>query len=728
MNEDGGSSRRRVAWAALVLGVASTLAFAVMLARVAQLQLDPPQALAEHVAARVAMRDESGVRGDLLDRARRPLAVMRFGRRVVVDPTILPNKKPGDLDGAIVALAGAAGIDPDALGMRIHGVLEKNRSRPAGAAGIAAAPRGLRAWLASRLKSRVGGVEVDAPGEELALEDADPLAVVEEEAPGAAKGPIRYVPVTRIIDDARADAVAALKMPGVVVERRAVREYPGGAPVASILGLVGFEGVGLMGAEQRLEEALRGESGRVRFVHAASGAPLWMRPGFVEPAQGGLDVRLSLDLELQRIAVDELERGVTEADAAGGRCIVLDPLTGEVLAMADVRHDLPDLAPFPWEDAPAKGTPGARGSPVGVPPRRYQTMPPGDRREVHPALARNRCLEDVYEPGSTFKPFVWSVITELGLAQPDEVLDTEGGRWHTSYGRYIEDVTKRASMTWCEVLINSSNIGMIKASERLTPAQLSDAIARFGFGTRTGLGLAGEASGIVTSLKQWTKYTHTSVAYGHELAVTPIQMARAFSAFCRPGELAGTLPQVRLTAVAPTDADGDGVPTARDYQRGVVYRAIPSEVAMLTRDTLKDVASNVELRMAEREGASPGDAAIAAAGKAWRYTMFGKSGTAEIPLGKAPKGKRRPRGTTGYYDDQYNSSFIAGAPIESPRLVVLVVIDDPGPDLVARRAHYGSRVAGPVVRRIVERALTYLGVSPSNRSEANEVAATQAVR
>jgi cell division protein FtsI/penicillin-binding protein 2 len=97
----------------------------------------------------------------------------------------------------------------------------------------------------------------------------------------------------------------------------------------------------------------------------------------------------------------------------------------------------------------------------------------------------------------------------------------------------------------------------------------------------------------------------------------------------------------------------------------------------------------------------------------WRYTMFGKSGTAQIPLGKAPPGKRRPPGNRGYFDEQYNSSFIAGAPLEEPRLVVLVVIDDPGPDRRRNRTHYGSQVAGPVVRRVVERSLSYMGVPPS---------------
>ncbi|VAX42583.1 hypothetical protein MNBD_PLANCTO03-1475, partial [hydrothermal vent metagenome] len=194
------------------------------------------------------------------------------------------------------------------------------------------------------------------------------------------------------------------------------------------------------------------------------------------------------------------------------------------------------------------------------------------------------------------------------------------------------------------------------------------------------------------TMPKWSHWTQESVAYGHEVAVTPVQMARAFCAFARSGEMAGTLPTVRLLAAKPGSAESDAI-----------VRALPTDVATLTRETLRHVAVKVEQNMAA-------DAERPEAG--WRYQMFGKSGTAEIPLGKAPEGKKRPRRSTGYFDNQYNSSFVAGAPLETPRLLVVVVIDDPGPALVEARQHYGSRVAGPVARRVLERSLTYLGVVP----------------
>jgi len=154
------------------------------------------------------------------------------------------------------------------------------------------------------------------------------------------------------------------------------------------------------------------------------------------------------------------------------------------------------------------------------------------------------------------------------------------------------------------------------------------------------------------------------------------------------------MPPLRLSAA-----------TAEDVQGSVIRRVIPASVARLAREAMKNVATNVENRMVEQKRDD---------GIVWKYHIFGKSGTAEIPLGKAPsKDLHRPRGTSGYFDNQYNSSFIAAGPLEDPRLVCLVVIDDPGPELVRKRLHYGATVAGPVARRTMERALTYLGIAPS---------------
>jgi cell division protein FtsI (penicillin-binding protein 3) len=362
---------------------------------------------------------------------------------------------------------------------------------------------------------------------------------------------------------------------------------------------------------------------------------------------------------------------VEEFNAAGVRCVVVDPATGEILAMADVVRTPPDAQPF---SAEALRSAHASGRFV-----RFRTMKEDPGREVHPSLGRNRCVEDVYEPGSTFKPFVWAAITERGLARPAEMVDTHGGSWRTPYGRLIEDVVPLERQSWFDVLVNSSNIGMSQMVTRVPFHELRKDLVTLGFGAKTGIGLPGEASGLLTRPKDWTHYTQTSVSFGYEVAVTPVQMARAFAAFARPGERAGTVPSVTLRAeVGAVDA-----PAVRVYSADTAERA---------REAMSVVAMKMAERAAKRFKDDP----------PMRYTLFGKSGTSEMP---------RP-GMRGYFDRQYTSSFVAGAPLANPRIVVVVVVDDPGPELRDRLMHYGSSTAGPILVRIARRTLEYMGEVP----------------
>lgn len=688
-------SHERSAAVSTLLTVGLTLAFVVLLARVVQLQVAPPERLRQQAAAqsRVSKVAEIGIRGDLLDRRGRVLAATRIGERCFVDPVNFPDPP----DEAIVRLAAALGLPVEQVGLKIISRMEENTRRISDEARPAlAGPRFLTRF-------------VRPPDED---GDDDLIDEVGESVPNLR--PIRYVVVSGILTPEQADAARRLRIPGVHLERRSVRDYPGGAEVSRLVGKVGFENTGLLGAEALLDRKLAAEAGSTRFVRDSGGRPLWIGPGHVAPPRHGSDVRLSLDLEIQRIAREELERGVEDADAAGGRIVVLDPITGEVLAMHDLAIDRPGMVEYPWENPK---TPGASAAKLAR-GERYITIlsdddqrrlrrgpkdqPPPKRLPGEPRVQRNRCVEDLYEPGSTFKSFVWATIVDHGLARPDEVFDTEHGKWRTSYGRPIADVTIRPKMTWAEVLVNSSNIGMVKGGERLSHGQLHDALIRFGFGRATGAGLPGEAAGLVTPMRLWSKYTQTSVSFGNEVAVTPIQMARAFSAFARPGHLAGTLPPVRMTVAEPDSTGNRAEP--------LLLRVLPPETAAYTARVLSIVADNMETRLAD----------TAREDRDWKYTIYGKSGTAMIPLGEAPEGLRRPRGSLGYFPNQYNSSFVAAGPLESPSLVVVCVIDDPGPDLVRSRRHYGSLVAGPVVRRTMERTLTYLGVAPSPpRSDAD---------
>lgn len=632
---------------------------AAVVARVAQLQLSPGPELAAHLHEPTSRRPLLAIRGDVVDRRGRPVAVTRFGYRVFVDP----ERFPQPADEAIGQLAAAIGQPADEIGERIISAMAANaQRRVARAPGVQHPAEDVlsraRQWLAS-----LAGSERIVPSQ-----------------PGGDGAPrlIRYVPLGGMLEDREVAAVRALGMSGVHLERRQVREYPGRDELGALAGKVGAEHRGLLGVELAFDEQLRGVDGAVEYVRDARGRPLWVeRGGFSAPRRGST-VRLSIDLALQRMAREELWRGVDEAGAAGGRLVMVDPASGEVLAMVDVVRPVPEAEPFPWEpfDAAAPSPGPVR---AGV---RYQAIRADDARAQEVALGRVRCLEEVYEPGSTFKPFVWAVLTDRGLVGVEEVLETGGGQWRTPYGRVIRDVVARDRMSWPEVLVHSSNIGMARAVTRIGSGALHDAIRAFGFGEPTGLGIAGEAPGLVTPKERWTSYTQTSVAFGYEVGVTPVQLARAFCVFARRGALEGTLPQLTL------QAEGEQV----QVSRRVVSAATVGHVCA----ALEEVARRLDEKLSRR-GEGP-----------WSVTMFGKSGTANVPLGEPPAGYRRPRGHRGYLEGQYVSSFVAAAPADRPRLVVVVVIEDPAPELVRARRHFGSDVAGPVVRRVVERAMAYL--------------------
>lgn len=598
-----------------VLGI--TIAFGAIFVRVAQLQLAPGEQLSKHIQDRVTRRAQIAPRGDIVDHRGRLLASTRTGFRLFVDPALL-RAPYGE---TIAALAGVTGLSEESVAERLVSAVSDSKSR--------------------------------------------------EES---GKKPIRYTPVGGILDEHQLELARKLKIAGVQLEPRRVRETPGGPAMASLVGKVGIDHNGLVGAELAYEEDMEGEAGHLDYVRDSGGRPMWVEPTAYQPPSKGGDIRLTIDAYLQEIAYEELARGVLDADAAGGRLVMADPKTGDILAMVDyVRSGLT------LEEPPERTVLQGRIVEPDSHGHRYRTIREDRGREVHPSLGRNRCVEDLYEPGSTFKSFVWSSLMERGVITPDEVVNTHNGAWQTDYGRPIYDVAPKEYQTWIDVLVNSSNIGMVQGTARLAYDKMRRDLVRFGFGSRVNIGLPGESPGLVTPLARWSKYTQTSISSGYEIGVTPLQIVRAFCVFARTGELAGTLPNLRLRHREDLSPDDE-----------IRVRVLPPWVAYLTRDTLKRVGLMMETRSRRR---FPDEPPV-------RYSMFGKSGTAEIPR---PDGK-------GYFDDQYNSSFLVGAPVEDPRIVLVVVIDDPGPEQIRKRAHYGTAVAGPVVRRVVRRTLEYMGV------------------
>jgi cell division protein FtsI (penicillin-binding protein 3) len=672
-----------------VVGVLCLAGFMVVLGavttRIIQLQTYPSPQLARFIDDRTSSWEVEPIRGDLRDRRGRVVSTSRFQYRLAIDPATFPEE-PEDRDRAIVRLAETTGIPPADIGMKLITALGENDIRRRALEEWNAPPEGTAAHdsLQSRLLRALG---VDA-------DDQAPAALSDwAQQVGGPKPLIRYLPFEPLVDQTTANAVRILRLPGVSFDRVAVRDYPGGDVAAGLIGKVGYGDVGLLGAEVAFDGSLTGESGRVRYVRDHRGRPLWVGRGDWKSPVRGDDIRLSIDLALQTIATEELARGIDEAGAAGGRLVMLDPQTGEILAMVDRIVEDIDAEPFPYVKLEGRD-PSEPAPEVGRDHNdwpRYRVIRPDPARDIHPALGRNRCIEDIYEPGSTFKPFVWAHAYEIGLLPDTETIHIADARnYRTPYGRHLADVTRRSDLTWPEVLLYSSNIGMSQVADRLDHKDLRNLVHRLGFGSPTGLKLPGEASGLVTGPRDWTKYTQTSVAIGYEIGVTPVQMVRAFSAFARNGDLAGTVPEIRLTAQNADD------PTA-----GVVERIYEPDTALRVRAVIEGVAQRMDAnRERVKEDSVPAT-----------YRMFGKSGTAKIAV-SPPPGFGLPRYGRGYFEKQYNSSFIAAAPFEEPRIIVLVIIDDPKPELVRLGQAYGSWVAGPVVRRVIERSLRYLGVDP----------------
>ncbi|MBL1217709.1 MAG: penicillin-binding protein 2 [Planctomycetes bacterium] len=475
----------------------------------------------------------------------------------------------------------------------------------------------------------------------------------------------RYVRVLPFLTDAQIEVVRQASLKGVGLEPVLMRHRTGGDLAAAIVGTVRQDGTGLTGAEQRFEGLLTGSAGSLRYLRDVQRRALWVQPVDYSASTAGEDVFLSIDLEIQRIAFEELTATVEAVNAGGGHLLVVDPQTGELLAAVDVIRHRED-----FED--------------------YTT---DEERETDPALGRMRCATDMYEPGSTFKPYVWAAAIDAGVVTADEVFDLQQGSFILGRRR-IRDAHPYDEYPFDMVLIKSSNIGMAQAAVRMSHDQMRDAILSFGFGTSTESGFLGEMPGIVTSVnseRKWTEYTQASVSFGQEIAVTPLQMVRAFCAFARDG----TLPRLRLTCAAPGISDGLLLP-AQSWNRAglgnerravLEQRAIAESIALQTRHVLRRV-------MLEGTGRAANEGA--------RYSMFAKSGTPQMP----------DRVNGGYHQDRYVPSFIAGAPFDLPRVVVLCVIEDPD----KRIGHYGGSLCGPVVRNVVNRTLEYMGV-PSDLVE-----------
>lgn len=504
------------------------------------------------------------------------------------------------------------------------------------------------------------GTIYDARGRELAVslevasafavprEIEDPAAVAQALAPILGTSARELLPrlagdgefswIERKLDPSATEKILQLDLPGVHFLHEYRRYYPLGETAATVLGFVGVDNQGLAGLEYQYNAEVSGKRGERTLLRDARRGLLAQPSLPGSDAEPGQDLRLSLDATLQFIAEEELARAVAANSARSGSAVLLDANTGAVVAMAS----WPSFNP----NHPAIGA----------------------RSEAR----RNRVIMDAYEPGSTFKMVTAAAVLEAHAVRPDDIFDCEMGSI-TLHGIRIGDHKPFGLLTFRQVLQKSSNVGVIKAALRLPREDFYAAIQAFGFGRPTGIDLPGENQGILRPLEGWSALAPAYISFGQGIAVTPIQLARAFAAVANGGFL-----------LQPHVVDAVG----HDDEWWKLHPVAPVVGKPLTPATAQVLGSLLE--GVTVEGGTGFRAAIDG------YRVAGKTGTAETAADGG-----------GYSSSRFVPSFVGYAPASRPALVGLVVIDSPRAGSIG-----GGTVAAPVFARIVGRALLYLGVPP----------------
>lgn len=442
----------------------------------------------------------------------------------------------------------------------------------------------------------------------------------------------RFLWVARRIDADKAAKITALELPGLGSKLEPKRYYPNGSLASHVLGYVGLDGQGLGGVEQSYNSKISGEAGQLFLERDAKGRPY---ESYEIASKPGQTVVLTIDQSIQYIAEQALSGAVQRARAKSGTVIVLDPKSGEILALAN---------------AP--------------------TFDPNNVGAATPEARSNWALQNIYEPGSTFKVVAFSAALEKKLARPDDRIDCQMGAI-TVAGRVVHDHKAFGTLTIAEALEKSSNVAAIKLGLRVGDETMYDYIRSYGFGSKTGIELPGETVGIVRKVERWQASSIGSIAIGQEVGVTPVQMVAAFGAIANDG--VRNAPHL--------------VREVRNAEGAVVYRAQPEQRRVISAETataLRGMLEGVTLAGTAKKAQLDG------------YSAAGKTGTAQ---------KIDPR-TKAYSSTKFVGSFVGFAPVSNPQVVIIVVIDEPS------GAYHGGDVAAPVFREVAEQILPGLNVMP----------------
>ncbi|MCL6689091.1 penicillin-binding protein 2 [Pseudomonas sp. R3.Fl] len=424
--------------------------------------------------------------------------------------------------------------------------------------------------------------------------------------------------------------VKANRIPGVYSIEEFRRFYPAGDVTAQVVGFTDVDDRGREGVELSYDSWLAGVPGKRQVLKDRRGH-LIRDLQVTRNAKAGKTLALSIDLRLQYLANRELRNAIVENGAKAGSLVILDVKTGEVLAMAN-----------------------------------QPTYNPNNRRDMQPEMMRNRAMIDVFEPGSTMKPFSMSAALETGRWKPSDTVEVYPGT--LQIGRYtIRDVSRTEGpvLDLTGILIRSSNVGMSKVAFDIGGEAIYQLMQKVGLGQDTGLGFPGERVGNLPNYREWRKAETATLSYGYGLSVTAIQLAHAYAALANNGQ---TVPLTMVRA--------DRQPTAS--------QVIPEPVAKTMQGMLQQV---VEAPNGVYRAQVPG------------YHVAGKSGTA----------RKTQTGAKGYAENSYRSLFAGFGPMSNPRFVVVVVIDEP-----SKAGYFGGLVSAPVFSKVMSGTLRLMNIPPDN--------------
>lgn len=451
-----------------------------------------------------------------------------------------------------------------------------------------------------------------------------------------------FVWLKRHISPAIASKVMDLKLDGIQLKQEPRRFYPNRGLAGPLIGFAGIDGIGLEGIERDFDRYLRGKEYTLEGLRDASGRKA-MPGGSVPPEHlSGYNVQLTIDARIQQLAESALFEQLEAMRAKSGVVVVMDPKTGDILALAQTPKFDPNLF-----------------------------------RQAEPAQWRNRALTDVLEPGSTIKPLLIAAALDLGKVRPNQMWDGMYGRIRVGR-KTITDVHGVKELTTLEIIQRSSNVGAVQVAQRIGKQHFHSYLRGYGFGQPTNIGLRGEQVGTLHSHKKWGQIHLATHAYGYNLSVTPIQMARAVSVIANGGKL--MRPRIVKQVV---DA------------RGKTVEAFP---VRMVRQVLQERAAKQATEgmiLVTQKGGTGRRARVPG------FVVAGKTGTANKvdPL------------VGGYSKTKVTSSFVGFVPAQDPRLVMYIAIDEP------KEARYGGVVAAPIFASVAREALPYMGVEATEPFE-----------